>query len=38
VRCQMDRCEQEGLMNKLRVGGKGEASNDHSRAPRRRLR
>jgi hypothetical protein len=38
VRCQMDRCEQEGLMNKLRVGGKGETSGDQSMGPRRRLR
>jgi hypothetical protein len=38
VSCQMDRCEQEALMDKFKKGMKGEAGGDQGMGPRRRLR
>ena len=38
VSCQMDGCEQEGLMDKFRNGVKGEKSTDQNRTPRGLLR
>lgn len=38
VSCQMDRCQQEGLMAKFKNGVKGEKSTDQNGTPRGRLR